>query len=168
MRSILLAGMLAAFTCSGQNMQSRFPTMHKALEMGNLISGASRETIANMMCEHSEFARGINILIYMERDTGVCSAMTIFTFLNNKCSRLEVTISYQNDERLMQDADEMVQWFNSEYNEYNDINLVVANYRSNHNASSKCLLWKKASDFVQLSLVEEDRKRSIQLLVLYK
>lgn len=139
--------------------------MCKALSIGDQIGGASKDAVANMMCEHDQFAQGINLLVYSDKDDDR-TAMTVFSFMDNKCIRFEITLYYNEDVKKTHDTREFINGLNYAYNEYNGIDLAVANYGPS-NKLSRCLVWKRAPNYLQLTLEEGGDKNVMKFLVIY-
>lgn len=171
MRSFFLMGLLAALSSSGQiliptpQMKADLPAMCKALSLGEQVVGADKGTVANMMCEHAQFAQGIDLLVYSDRDDDRI-AMTAFSFFDGKCDRLEIVLHYDDYAKRMSDAKELINELNYVFNEYNDIDLTVATYKPSSELS-RSIVWNKPSNYVQLTLDEKLDKNTIKLSIMY-
>lgn len=174
MKSLATLSMLFALNSMGQvvcppkSVHEVFPAMQKALELEGLAGGASKDAIMNMMCEHTVFARGGDMIVYMERDTGLCWVTTIFSFVNDKCARLEVSMSYEKEDDMKRDAQTMIDRFNWLYNGHCDMETATTNYKVGSSGVSKSLVWTKSPNFLQMSFADKAAGKSIQLLVLYR
>lgn len=144
--------------------------MQKALGLEELASGASKDAIINMMCEHAVFAYGSDMIVYMERYTESCWVTSIFSFVNNKCTRLEVTMSYEKEDDLKQDALAIIDRFNWLYNGRCNMETAATtvNYKTDFDGISKNFAWTNSPNFLQMSLIERGYDKFIQLLVLYR
>jgi len=170
MKSLIVACMLIASTSNGQgvelsrHIQDRFPSMCKALEISSLVKGKDKDVVMNMMCGYSVFARGMNEVVYMDSDTGCCFVTVLFSFTDERCVRLEVTMSYNEEDSLRRDAESIINRFNWIYNGHADMDAALANYNARAQYVSRSLIWHNSDSYVQMSFIDKQAGKSIQIL----
>jgi hypothetical protein len=175
MKPIFLAcAMLLTTAAFAQNclsgrpiLRDSLPCMEKALSLDGVdIRGKSIDEVVNIMCDYSPFARGSNVLVYIEHMEG-STVTTLFEFKDGKCDRSVVSISYSLEYISKRDKDvgRFMSRFNESYNpRYNRWDQSQYTRRDELRA---VYLWEDAYSFVQLSVTEARNNSTVEIIRRY-
>lgn len=97
--AMLLTTAIYAQKClSGRPILSdSLPCMEQALSLGGAeMHGKYINEVVSIMCDHKPFARGNDLLVYIEH-TEMSTVTTVFEFIDGRCGKLIVSISYPKE-----------------------------------------------------------------------
>lgn len=134
--------------------------------MEDAVGKMNINAVTNMMCDHSVFAHGVNIVVYMD-SYGASNVTTVFSFNNDRCSNVDMTMIYGDKESMERDVAYLLDRFNWLYNGNAELGHV-ANYKVSGQEMERCLVWSTPYSLLRMRFIEKPSSESVQISMAFK
>lgn len=130
---------------------------------GQGVVHRSMEEIINTMCDHKPFAKGHDVLVYIEI-TDDLTVTTMFTFKDNKCNEMSISISYRkgHEGRRGGDVRKFMDKFNSLYKGEYDPDQP-ARYSSHDGGSIMTYSWRDTFSYMRMDIAERRTQHVVDI-----
>lgn len=135
---------------------------------GNNMASKSMDDIINSMCDHKPFAKGQDVLVYIET-TDELTVTTMFVFQNSKCDRMSVSLSYRkgHERRRQEDADRFTNKFNSLYKSQYDPSQP-ARYTAQNDGTTLTYSWNDTFSYMRMDVAERRGQHVVDIERIYR